>query len=146
MDVLAAYREVGSYRGAAAICGTTHKTVRRIVAAHLAGGQRRERAARPRNYDAVAEVVRDTVAKTAGRISAKRLLTEARAAGYQGRRATSADWSPRRRRTGGGPGPAAGSVVPGRDADRRLGRAGRAARVLRGAGLVEVPVRALRRR
>ena len=31
MDILAAYREVGSYRGAAVICGTTHKTVRRIV-------------------------------------------------------------------------------------------------------------------
>ena len=27
MDVIAAYREVGTYRGAAAICGTTHKTV-----------------------------------------------------------------------------------------------------------------------
>jgi hypothetical protein len=29
MDILAAYREAGSYRGAAAICGTTHETVRR---------------------------------------------------------------------------------------------------------------------
>jgi hypothetical protein len=28
MDILAASREVGSYRGAAAMCGTTHKTVR----------------------------------------------------------------------------------------------------------------------
>ena len=28
MDVIAAYRDVGSYRGAAEICGTTHKTVR----------------------------------------------------------------------------------------------------------------------
>jgi hypothetical protein len=37
MDVVAAYREVGSYRGAAVTCGTTHKTVRRIVAAHEAG-------------------------------------------------------------------------------------------------------------
>ena len=25
MDVIAAYRDVGSYRGAAEICGTTHK-------------------------------------------------------------------------------------------------------------------------
>ena len=33
MDVIAAYRDVGSYRRAAAICGTTHKTVKRIVAA-----------------------------------------------------------------------------------------------------------------
>ena len=37
MDVLAAYRDVGSYRGAADLCGTTHKTVRRIVLRHLAG-------------------------------------------------------------------------------------------------------------
>lgn len=26
MDVIAAYRDVGTYRGAAEICGTTHKT------------------------------------------------------------------------------------------------------------------------
>ena len=38
MDVIAAYRDVGSYRGAAEICGTTHKTVRRIIEAQEAGG------------------------------------------------------------------------------------------------------------
>jgi hypothetical protein len=38
MDVLAAYGEVGSYRGAAEICGTRHKTVKRIVERHNAGG------------------------------------------------------------------------------------------------------------
>ena len=37
MDVLAAYREVGSYRGAAELCGTTHKTGKRIVERHDAG-------------------------------------------------------------------------------------------------------------
>jgi hypothetical protein len=31
MDIIAAYREVGSYRGAAEMCGTTPKTVRRII-------------------------------------------------------------------------------------------------------------------
>jgi hypothetical protein len=36
MDVIAAYRDVGSYRGAVAICGTTHKTVKRIVEQHEA--------------------------------------------------------------------------------------------------------------
>ena len=41
MDVLAAYREVGSYRGAAEICGTTHKTVKRIVERHEADGATR---------------------------------------------------------------------------------------------------------
>lgn len=34
MDVLAAYESVGTFRGAAELCGTTHKTVKRIVAAH----------------------------------------------------------------------------------------------------------------
>jgi hypothetical protein len=31
MDIIAAYHEVGSYRGAAAMCNTTHRTVRRAV-------------------------------------------------------------------------------------------------------------------
>lgn len=31
MDVIAAYQQVGTYRGAAAMCGTTHKTVKRIL-------------------------------------------------------------------------------------------------------------------
>jgi hypothetical protein len=96
MDVIAAYRDVGSYRGAAAICGTTHKTVRRIIEAHEAAttgaastvgeesGQSVERAGRARNYDEVADLVAGKVAKTAGRISAKRLLPVARAAGYAG--------------------------------------------------------------
>ncbi len=34
MDMNAAYREVGTYRGAAAICGVTPKTVKRAVALH----------------------------------------------------------------------------------------------------------------
>ena len=84
MDVLAAYREVGSYRGAAAICGTTHKTVKRIVEAHEAGGVRPERKSRERNYDDVAQLVAERVTKTHGRISAKRLLPAAQAAGYAG--------------------------------------------------------------
>ena len=84
MDVLAAFREVGSYRGAAAICGTTHKTVKRIVARHEAGDGVSVRRPRGRNYDAVAELVAGRVAKTAGRISAKRLLPDARAGGYEG--------------------------------------------------------------
>lgn len=83
MDVLAAYRDVGSYRGAAAICGTTHKTVRRIVEAHEAG-QRPGRRSRPRNFEVVADLVADRVQATAGRISAKRLLPQARATGYAG--------------------------------------------------------------
>ena len=90
MDVIAAYRDVGSYRGAAAVCGTTHKTVKRIIEAHQAatttarGGespQQSRRAPRTRNYDTVAELVTGKVKASHGRISAKRLLPAARAAG-----------------------------------------------------------------
>jgi transposase len=84
MDIIAAYREVGSYRGAAVMCGTTAKTVKRVVAREEAGGARPERAARERNYDGVVDLVATRVEKTQGRISAKRLLPAARAAGYRG--------------------------------------------------------------
>ena len=84
MDVIAAYRDVGSYRGAAAICGTTHKTVKRIIEAHEAGGAVPERTPRARNYDEVADLVVRRVKDTSGRISAKRLLPAARAVGYSG--------------------------------------------------------------
>jgi hypothetical protein len=49
----------------------------------------------------VAAVVAERVGKTAGRISAKRLLPAARAAGMAGRTGTSAAWSRSRRRCGG---------------------------------------------
>ena len=61
MDVIAAYQDVGSYRGAAAICGTTHKTVRRIIEAHEAGMPPPPWEAQPRNYDAVADLVAERV-------------------------------------------------------------------------------------
>jgi len=83
MDMNAAYREVGSYRAAAKLCGTTPKTVRRAVAAAEAavGGPA---PAVAHNYDTVADIVAERVAKTNGLISAKRLLPTARAAGYDG--------------------------------------------------------------
>ena len=84
MDILAAYREVGSYRGAAVICGTTHKTVRRVIVAHEAGGRVPARRDRGHNYDEVRALVGERVRASAGRISAKRLLPAARAAGYGG--------------------------------------------------------------
>ena len=31
MDIISAYQQVGSYRGAAEMCGTTPKTVKRVV-------------------------------------------------------------------------------------------------------------------
>ena len=86
MDMYAAYQEVGSYSAAAQICGTTPKTVKRAVAKarvlqDATSGQGR---LVEHNYDAVANLVADRVAKTQGRISAKRLLPVVRAAGYAG--------------------------------------------------------------
>jgi hypothetical protein len=91
MDVKAPFREVGTYRGAAVMCGTTHKTVRRIIEADGVPGTA-ARTQRARNYDAVVEVVRTRVARTSARISAKRLLPEARAAGYAGSTTSALEW------------------------------------------------------
>ena len=84
MDIIAAYQQVGTYRGAAAMCSTTHKTVKRIIERAEAGGKAPDRVPRGHNYDLVAELVADRVAATQGRISAKRLLPVAKAAGYAG--------------------------------------------------------------
>jgi Homeodomain-like domain len=37
LDIVNAYAELGSYRAAAELCGTTHKTVRRIIERHRQG-------------------------------------------------------------------------------------------------------------
>jgi len=84
MNILSAYREVGSYRAAADICGTTPKTVKRAV---LAEAEKDEAAAvevGAHNYDDVRDVVAERITKTHGRITAKRLLPIAAAAGYDG--------------------------------------------------------------
>ncbi len=73
MDIISAYREVGTYRGAAQICATTHKTVRRVVERAEAGGDARRPAPRARNFESVAELVAKRVDTSKGRISAKRL-------------------------------------------------------------------------
>jgi hypothetical protein len=102
MDINSVFREVGTLRATADICGTTPKTVKRAVArAEAEAGCYPGPAAEPaHNYDGVADVVAERVAKSNGRISAKRLLPVARTAGYEGsarnfRRlvaATKADW------------------------------------------------------
>ncbi len=87
MDIISAYQQLGSYRAAAEQCGTTHKTVKRVVdkfAADQSGDPPVARAERGHNYDAVADLVADRVEKSQGRISAKRLLPVAVAAGYEG--------------------------------------------------------------
>jgi transposase len=87
MDVVAAYKDVGTYRGAAVICGVDPKTVKRKVQAHEAGQLDEERVVRasvPKNTDVARDLVAQRVERTKAKISAKRLLSEARAVGYVG--------------------------------------------------------------
>lgn len=86
MHIVDKYRELGSYRAAAEACGVDHHTVRRIVERAERGelSAPRRQPPRERNYDAVADLVRRRVSETRGRITAKRLLPIARAAGYGG--------------------------------------------------------------
>ena len=85
MDMHAAYQEVGSYRAAAEICGTTDKTIKRAVEkARAAETTSTDDVAVAHNYDPVTAIIAERVAKTDGRISAKRLLPVVRAAGYSG--------------------------------------------------------------
>lgn len=107
MDIVAAFEQVGTYRAAAALCGTTHKTVRRVVEANRQGlpVDRGRKPAKPLNTDAVRGLIAEKVKATDGRITAKRLLPAARAGGYSGsarnfRRAVAAEkaeWKRRRR-------------------------------------------------
>src|SRR4051812_14175680 len=83
MDIVNAYAALGTYRGAAALCGTTHKTVKRVLE-RRARGQADRRQTQPSNTACVQALIEERVRKTDGRISAKRLLPVVRAAGYGG--------------------------------------------------------------
>ena len=83
MDIVNAYAALGTYRGAAALCGTTHKTVKRVLE-RRARGQAGRRQSQPSNTACVQPLIEERVRKTDGRISAKRLLPVVRAAGYGG--------------------------------------------------------------
>ena len=82
LDILSAYQELGSYRAAAALCGTTPKTVRRVI--ERRAGPPAERPARPKKTDPFLSLIERKIRSTDGRISAKRLLPLCRAEGYQG--------------------------------------------------------------
>ena len=82
LDILTTYQELGSYRATATLCGTTHKTVRRVVERRARPAT--ERPARPHNTDIVRGLIAAKVTSTRGRISAKRLLPLCRAQGYTG--------------------------------------------------------------
>jgi transposase len=83
MEIVNAYAAVGTYRGAAALCGTTHKTVKRVLERRQAG-QLEPRVPPPSNTAEVEGLIAKRVQATDGRISAKRLLPVARKAGYTG--------------------------------------------------------------
>ncbi len=84
MTIIATYENVGTYRATAAICGTTPKTVKWVIERAVAGDAGPPRRERQRNYEDVVELVAGRVARSQGRISAKRLLPAARTAGYAG--------------------------------------------------------------
>jgi len=106
MEIVNAYELVGSYRGAAALCGTTAKTVKRVLDRRAAGQVgRRPSPARVRNTTAALELIKQKVRDSYGQISATRLLPMAGTAGYTGsarnfRRAVAeakASWKKQRR-------------------------------------------------
>ena len=79
MYVITAYREVGTYRGAAEMCGVSHKTVKRIIDKGRAAAERTDRR---RNCESVRALVAHEMTETKGKIRAKRLLPTARAGGH----------------------------------------------------------------
>lgn len=85
MDSVNAYEATGTYRGAAALAGTTHKSVRRVIERQRAGAvPGRLAKPRPKSTDAVREVIEARVKETVGRMSPTRLLPVVRAAGFTG--------------------------------------------------------------
>ena len=120
MDIIAAFALAGSYRGAAEICDTTHRTVKKVVTEELAGmsGQPLPgRKAAVSNTEVVRHLVHEKVTASKGRISAKRLLPVARVAGYRVGPQLPAPGRRRDARLAPGPGrvvgPSAGGLVPG---------------------------------
>lgn len=84
MGIINTDQQVGSYRGRAAICGSTPKTAKRVIALAQAGGIVTARRPRVRNYESVADLVAVKITTWRGQISAKRLLPAARAGGCAG--------------------------------------------------------------
>lgn len=82
LDIVTAYNELGSFRAAAVLCGTTHKTVRRVIERRAEPAT--ERPTRPKTTDALTDLIAERVRATDGRISAKRLMPACQAAGYGG--------------------------------------------------------------
>ena len=84
VEIIALYEELGSYRAVAALVGCDHKTVKRYVEAAGDAGQLAPVLTRSRVTDDVCEVIAERVEQTHAKITARRLLRIARAAGYCG--------------------------------------------------------------
>ena len=67
MDIISTYQQVGSYRGTAAVCGTTAKTVKRVIVRAEAGGTGSPRVRRVRNFESVAGLVAAKIISSSGR-------------------------------------------------------------------------------
>ena len=93
LDILTTYQELGSYRATATLCGTTHKTVRRVVERRSKPAT--ERPSRPRNTDIVRELIAAKVKRTDGRISVSGATTATLSTQYDSITlvATSTEWS-----------------------------------------------------
>jgi len=98
MDIISAYREVGTYRGAAEICATTHKTVRRVIERAEAGDARPSR--RPGSAT-TNRWPRWSLRRTVG-FRRSGCCRSRRRPAMAGRSGTSAVWSRRRNCRGGG--------------------------------------------
>ena len=84
MDIINAYEETGSLRAAASLCGTTHKTVKRVLVRREGGQRPGRRRPVPGLAAAFTDLIFAKVKGTDGKITAKRLLPVVRAAGYTG--------------------------------------------------------------
>ena len=84
VEIIALYEELGSYRAVGALVGCDHKTVKRYVQAAGDAGQLAPVLRRARVTDDIAEVIAERVEQTHAKITARRLLRIARAAGYEG--------------------------------------------------------------
>ncbi len=147
MDMHAAYREVGTYRAAAEICGTTPKTVKRSVLAARGGRKGRE----PRRRAQLRRRQRPR-RRTGGADQGANLGQAAAAHRPSGRLHRLGPQLPPARRRGEGavageapPGPAPGHLGARRHVGLRLGRDRPAVRLLRRDGLEQGALRLLRR-
>ena len=68
LKIIDAYNQLGSYRAAARLCGTTHKTVRRVVERQRAGGLAPPRVPRAKNTDPVIDLVAERVRASDGHL------------------------------------------------------------------------------